>query len=414
MTLFRPEVIEARRRRLWGDVKLSQPPSFLIWTIVLTTVSAVLVMGLVFGSYVKKETVRGYLVPEGGIVNVASSNGGRITRVHVHEGDHVALGAPLIEFSGESIGANTGKVLEGQIAQLDEEIRNAKLKQQASKTTVASNAQRLTDQIATNNTYRATLVKRLDDKRQAIDLLKDELGRLENLAAQGYAPQLQVNEKKQQILSQQDDLNNLGSQLATLDGTIVDLKSQLTAVPAFRSTMLADVDTQLANLEERRIELSAKQDSIERAPVTGVISNLQGEVGQTPLSDEPLVSIMPDASALQAELLLPTSAAGFLKVGDEARLQIDAYPFERYGFVTGRVLSISKSVVSPREYLTPIEFKEAAYRVHVVLDRDYVVAYGQNKPLRPGMALTADIIIDKKPLWRRVFDPLLAARSRNR
>ena len=130
------------------------------------------------------------------------------------------------------------------------------------------------------------------------------------------------------------------------------------------------------------------------------------------MANVPLMSIMPDAAALQAELLLATRAAGFIKPGDEARLQIEAYPFERFGFVMGRVLAVSKSVLKPGEFLAPIEIREAVYRVRVVLDRDYVLAYGQQKPLRPGMVLRADIVIERKPLWRQWFDPLLAAAKR--
>ena len=413
MTLFRPEVTEFRRRRLWGEVKLAQPPSLLIWTAVLSLTSAAIILALVFGTYVRKESVRGYLVPEGGLVNVTATQGGRITRVNVKEGQHVEAGAPLLELSRESVGASTGQVLQAQIFQVDQEISDAKLKQQSNHLTLRSNAKRLQDQIATNFGYRSLLLKRLDDKTQALALLKDELSKLETLAEKGYAPQLQVNEKKQQILAAQDDLNSLDSQRATLDGTIRDLKSQFDAIPASETNTAAQSNAELALLEEKRIDLSATQRSIERAPVSGLISNFQGEIGQTPATDQALVSIMPDGSALQAELLVPTSAAGFLKVGDEARLQIDAYPFERFGFVTGRILSISKSVVSPRDYLAPIEFKEAVYRVHVILDRDFVIAYGQNKPLRPGMALSADIIIDKKPLWHQLFDPILASQKRN-
>ena len=36
MSLFRNEAIEAKRLRLWGEVRLAQPPSLTIWTVVLT------------------------------------------------------------------------------------------------------------------------------------------------------------------------------------------------------------------------------------------------------------------------------------------------------------------------------------------------------------------------------------------
>jgi membrane fusion protein len=183
-------------------------------------------------------------------------------------------------------------------------------------------------------------------------------------------------------------------------------------LPAKRADLQAAADLELSALEQKRIEMSASRRFIERSPVAGIVSSLQTEVGQAPMANVPLMSIMPDGAALQAELLLPTRAAGFIKPGEEARLQIEAYPFEKFGFVMGRVLSISRSILKPGEFLSPVEFKEAVYRVRVALDRDYIQAYGQKKPLRSGMALTADIVIDRKPLWRQLFDPLLASAKR--
>jgi membrane fusion protein len=139
---------------------------------------------------------------------------------------------------------------------------------------------------------------------------------------------------------------------------------------------------------------------------------MQARPGGMPPANSPLVSIMPDGSELLAELLVPTRAAGFIKPGDEVRLQVEAYPFERFGFVMGNVASVSHSVLTPGEFLAPIEIKEAVYRVRVALSRDFVMAYGKKAQLRPGMSLRADIVIDRKPLWRQLIDPMLAAAKR--
>jgi membrane fusion protein len=46
------------------------------------------------------------------------------------------------------------------------------------------------------------------------------------------------------------------------------------------------------------------------------------------------------------------------------------------------------------------------YRIVVRPDRDAVTAYGEERPLEAGMRVEADIALEKRPLYRWLFDPL--------
>ncbi len=111
-------------------------------------------------------------------------------------------------------------------------------------------------------------------------------------------------------------------------------------------------------------------------------------------------------------MLVPTRAAGFLEVGQVARLQVEAFPFQRFGFVEGRIVEIARTVTRPGEAAFLIEQTAPVYEVRVSLERDYVTAYGERRALQPGMGLRADIPIDRRRLWQQLFDPLLAAAKR--
>ena len=125
----------------------------------------------------------------------------------------------------------------------------------------------------------------------------------------------------------------------------------------------------------------------------------------------PLAAISPDNSALEVVLLVPTRAAGFLKKGQEVRIRIDAFPFERYGMVLGRIGSISTSVVPIQAAAPTGPAGGAAYRVRVLLPRPWIVMASGRRRLVPGMTVTADIVIEKSHLWRAIVDPLSGAVS---
>ena len=56
--------------------------------------------------------------------------------------------------------------------------------------------------------------------------------------------------------------------------------------------------------------------------------------------------------------------------------------------------------------------KASFYRVLVRLHRQTVRAYGRWRPLQSGMALTADVMLDKRPLIDWIFQPLLGMKQR--
>lgn len=412
MKLFRHEVIDARRRRLWGEVRLAQSPSILMWCVVLGGTAAAIVCVLIFGTHVRKESVGGYLAPEGGIVQLMAPRNGRITRVLVREGERVAAEAPLIEFSGESIGAHTGQVLAAQLAQIDQQRVSVHQRRTAAESSLRAERRRQEAQLATQLARRDLLALRIADQERLVAFSEEQASRLVNLAASGYLSRLQLDERQQQFLAQRGDLVALRSEAASVRGGIEELRAQIRDWPAKQAVLHASTDVELSLLQQKRIELSSAQRFVERAPVAGVVASLQAVAGQVPAANAPLLSLMPEGASLQAELLVPTRAAGFIRPGDEVRLQIEAFPFERFGFVMGRVASTSRAVLKPGEFLAPIEFREAVYRVRVAMSRDHVLAYGKRMPLQPGMVLRADVVLDRKPLWRQLMDPLLAAARR--
>jgi membrane fusion protein len=56
--------------------------------------------------------------------------------------------------------------------------------------------------------------------------------------------------------------------------------------------------------------------------------------------------------------------------------------------------------------------KEAVYRVDVTLERQNVAALGQEVPLRPGMLVNADILLERRTLLEWLFEPVLQLKGR--
>jgi membrane fusion protein len=98
-----------------------------------------------------------------------------------------------------------------------------------------------------------------------------------------------------------------------------------------------------------------------------------------------------------------------VKVGQDVRLAVDAFPYQRFGTVRGKVVTVATSSMSAQgEDGRPI----VVYPVTVELEQPSVAAYGRREPLVSGMTLTARIVTEKQSLLQWLFEPLFAVQRR--
>ena len=412
MKLFRQEAIESKRRRLWGEVRLAQPPSLTIWTGVLVAISLAVFAVLVLGRYTRAETVPGFLYTEAGVVDVRPVQGGRVKRVFVREGQTVAVGDPLIEFNSDVESVESGLTLDLQLAQIDRQITALTQRAAAIAQGYLTETRRLEDQIMAQENLLAILQRQRDGQVDAVALAEGDLERFSRLQAQGFAPAVEVDRRRRAVLDEQGDLRGLDGQIAAAGARVSDLRSQTVSLPSRQTEVEAVLRSENARLSQQRAELALARGYILRAPIAGTVTRLAARDGFTPSNNGRLLTIAPGNSMLYARLLVPTRAIGFLKTGQTANLKIEAFPFERFGMIKGYVSEIHPLVVQPGELAYPVEVTEPVYEVDVFITREYINAFGERRNLRLGMVLRADLPIDRRWLWQQLFDPLLAAGSR--
>ena len=169
-----------------------------------------------------------------------------------------------------------------------------------------------------------------------------------------------------------------------------------------------------SGVEKRPIGIVARN----LARISGVswpmklFSSITVSSGQSVTADAAFATILPAGSKLQVELLVPTRAIGFVTKGKEVALRYEAFPYERFGQYRGVIADVSQTVWSPGDKVGPLVVREPAYRITAKLDRQTVEAMGQEIPLRSGMLVNADILLEKRSLLEWIFEPVLQLRGR--
>lgn len=407
MDLFRKEAIERRANRLYGEVALTTPLS----TWVLTALIGGLVVGLsvilAFGDYARKETVSGWLKPDKGLIRIVSPQLASVNAVHIVEGEDVQLGDVLLDLNFDNSLITGGQAVDRALSEINSQITESESRLHILNQQHAQNVKTIEDQsivarkeLIRLNAQRAVLLKRVDAAKAVLD-------RYDALVREDAASFLEAERQRDAVLALEQSLAQMDQRIETKTGGLTSYSNQLAELPLEKEAALAELRESIAALRAQSAQLARQGALAMTAPVSGRVAALPVSVGETLRPQELAIALLPEGGRLEAELFVPTRAAGFIKSGQPVRLQLDAFPFQKFGVTKGRVAKISKTVFTPAELPEALGLKEPAYRITVEIERQDINAYGENFPLQAGMTLNADIIQEKQKLWRAFMEPLL-------
>lgn len=134
------------------------------------------------------------------------------------------------------------------------------------------------------------------------------------------------------------------------------------------------------------------------APISGVVSQIDGQVGQRVESHHALIKIRPTQAHWVAYLYVPVHAIRFVKALKQVVLRYDAYPFRHYGHALGHILKTTR-VISDATVTGPLRMNQAFYRVEVELLQPHLSWKKKILPLYQGMTLDALLLGERRPLW---------------
>jgi hemolysin D len=270
---------------------------------------------------------------------------------------------------------------------------------------VAQESAGLTEQAMAEVQLAATAVKEQEDNyNKTIHQLQSEIRQAESTLQEQDREYLQIKEKQKWDIKQaesrlKEQQGNRASiteagKLAVLksEEQLKDLQSQIGTL----NTEIAQTKQQIGELER---QLAQK---VVRAPVNGTILQLPFKQPKSFVQTGQLVAqIAPQNASTVLKVQMPSQNSGFLKTEMPVKVKFDAYPFQDYGVVTGKVLW-----VSPDSKMVDVGTgKVEVFEVDVVLDRDYIQSQGKKITLGLGSTATAEVIIRQRRTIDFILDP---------
>lgn len=400
--------------RVLGDIVLVHPLSMTLLTVVAMVMATCVVLFFAFGTYTRRTTVSGVVMPDAGLVKVYALQPGIVVERDVKEGQRVTRGQTLYTVSTDLQSAAQGATQAALIAQARQ--RKASLLAEMDKTRSLQQDERDTLRAKIGN-LKGTLAQ-IDDQlaaqRLRTSIAADGATRYRGLLAQDYISKDQAQQREADLLDQHSKLNGLLRDRASTLQSLTEASNELSGLGFKQQNQLAQIDRNVIDVDQNLIESEAKRRIVVTAPEAGIVTAAIADVGQSVDTSRPLASVVPGGARWQAHLFVPSTAIGFVRVGEPVLVRYQAFPYQKFGQYGATVVSIARTALSAAELAndggpaaTPGEGRDATfYRVIVALDAQHVTAYGAQQPLQAGMTLQADILQERRRLYEWVLEPL--------
>ncbi len=248
--------------------------------------------------------------------------------------------------------------------------------------------------------------------QQRLKLHQARYRNYQSLSLQGAVSANDLQQQHELHLTIQQQLSELNASEQSQLTQIAQVKGQSERLPAEHQQQMALLDSDISRLSQQQIELNARGQLLLTAPVSGRVTNLMAEIGTSVQGSFTLLTIMPLDAKLEAVLLVPTRAYGFIQPGQRTRLRFDAFPYQRFGLYEGEVTKTAQTIVLPQELDMPVVVQEPVYRVSVTLDQQHIQAFGNSVQLQSGMSLSADIVLEQRSLLAWLLEPIFSLKGK--
>lgn len=411
-SLFRPEVLAARREGLQGGVLIASTPALWLTVALAVGIAGVLLAYACWGEYTRKEHVGGYLAPTLGLIKIHTPQPGRVLERRVGEGQRVGRGDVLLVISSERATESTVAIQATMLRELV--ARRDSLRRELAKQAEIDQlgAGGLRERIRGLDAELVQARSQRDIQRSRVASAERTVQRNLELVAAKFLSQAAMQQSQEAVLDQRGQLAAIERSISELQRELAAAGVELAAAGLRRANNGAALERQISEIEQQLTELDARREVVVTAPADGTVTTVLAAAGQTVTPEQPLLSILPAGAALEARLLVPTRAAGFIRPGQAVALRYQAFPYQRFGHYLGRVTEVGRTVIQADEVRLPLAVREPVYLVTVSLPAQQVRAYGQDLALQAGMTLDADVRIDRRRLIEWILDPLLSVAGR--
>jgi hemolysin D len=378
-------------------------------------------------------TAQGRLEPKGNTIRLDAPVAGTVATISVREGQVIQKGQPLMALQSEIVNADL------QQAQVKlEGLLNRKTQLIAIKSQLESSFSTAQQQV---QAQAASQQATIDKVRKQQNSLQDSLSLIQNLlekdrskvlqlsslSEQGAIPRSQADDAERIMIQNNQQLQKTQTEIQQAQAEVQKQQREYQRIMRDGELSLIDKTKQVNELESQIIDAQSeagqtrnlikslqyqRQQRMLYSPANGTLFQLLiQQPGAVVQPGQAIAQIAPKSARLVFRAQIDNRETGSLRVGLPAKLKFDAYPFQDYGIIQGKVNWISPtSTMSTSE--TPSSSKPTAtpnvqnrFTVEIELAQTAVQSRGKAIALKAGQTATAEIITRRRRVLDLFLDP---------
>lgn len=422
------------------------PPSPLAgWFLrLLVLFFACIVLWVAFGRLDIVAVADGKLVPEGYLKIVQPAEQGIVKDILVKEGQRVKAGEVLIRMDPVLTNADVGALQHDfhhkrmALHRIDAELAGeAFVAQQGIPASVHAAVQA---QYAANvHAYQNALAQEqaLSEKASHdLAAARETKAKLEQtlphyvaqeaaytrLSKDGFAGNLMATDKQRERIEKEQDLRTQEYVIRSNLALLVQSDRKIAQVTADYRRLLrterVEVATQFGKTSQELAKIEHRQGLLElKAPQEGIVKDLATHTAGTVAAPGTiLMTLVPRHDSVFAEVWLGNQDVGFIRPGQDVKIKLATFPFQKYGMIHGKVVQVGADASeSPSPGSRPDmssgrdKPSSLAFRTLVKLDSQNLAAGEGGYPVAAGMQVSAEINLGTRSILEYLLSPVRRA-----
>jgi hemolysin D len=245
----------------------------------------------------------------------------------------------------------------------------------------------------------------------------------EKLNRDGFAGRVIANDKARERIEKEQDLRTQEFVIRSSAALIAQSEAKIAQITADYLRQLqaerAETANQLERARQELAKLEHRQGLLElRAPQEGIVKDLATYTAGTVVAPGTiLMTLVPEGDKLVAEVWVSNQDVGFVRRGQDVKVKLAAFQFQKYGMVEGKVLHINADATeapSPNTRSDALAGRDRpmgplAFRALVELKAQELVADAARHALAPGMQVSSEIHLGTRSILEYVLSPVQKA-----
>lgn len=334
--------------------------------------------------------IRGYLDSDIGSLSIQTQEAGILSKWKIKLGDNVKAGQVLGYVTKDRYSTGGKALTETNIAYLDMKIQESTARLTAIKNTQSIDKKNLDTLINSIESQISVLNIISSNKKKEIMLTKNKINRAKKLMEKGYFSQSQFDDIYYESIKVESEHLSIIQQIKSYQSSIIQSKQSFEFRKNTASNETSSLERNIIDIQREKSKHFSDNYFEIIAPIDGTIASLIATEGDyiVPSRSAGIIKRLDDK--LIGKIIIPPKGLGQVRIGENVSIQLDAYPYNQYGYIFGTIEQIDSSYVSPKDQTGPISLSEPVYYAKIVLKENSLIRQEQ-RILRPGMTFEIHI-----------------------